>query len=1342
MARLFSNLMGLLRCYGVVLLGAALLVCHVPGVNAAVVFQAAGTAVSGTGGVSPAWPAHAEGDIALLFVESGGSQAVSFSNAQGFVEVPGSPQTTNVSSSAGTRLTVFWARATSAAMPAPDISDPGDHVYARILTYRGATPSGNPWDVTQGGVKTVASSAVNVTGLATTVANTLVVQAVSQDRDDAGAQFSAQVNAALSGIAERSDGGTNSGNGGGIAVWDGAKATAGATGTTSATLANSVVNAFLTIALKPAAVTINSVLLNGATSVTVAAGATIGTAVNATVAAGGAWRSTGWRIAGSAGAMSCINHADHAGAGTYNETFNITAPSSSGTYNGYFVAYSDDTCNSVASAAHVMPGAVTILSVIEFNSTGGNTTTDGLHFYLEDTTKIQVRRLNNTGQVYAQGSIPPAANLDNGVFLRANGLVYGPSHTVTTFTPTGGMYSSYAISPAAPANPSAQGIQQTATGTFGVTAGPQVSVLWKYTTPLDFLTAEVTLSIPSGYTVSAANPVRYYHVFDTYLGGFDQGCGFTFIDSNGKRIVGTYQPISGSCTTTTSIPAGVNVVESFRERSGLTFSNYCASGWQSFFVNGSTNCSVLQSASMSNAITATYIDTGIGIELDFTAPGTYTFSYDFVIGSPNVPPYDHLEIQHDGSGTLCPETVTVLACTSSTVPCPALNIVNTGTLTGTLTTTPGSPSITKTPTPFSVGSVNSTQGVVLQASGAGTVTLGTSGLSTTPLNGTKCWNTTTLSQSCSLNFASTPCVGGYECIETSATYKNRVTTPTDRNPLYTKLSGTDFKFDVVALQSSGDVASTYTASANVTVELFDDSASPAPACSAYSGALASQSIAFAAGDLGRKTVSANFNLPNAHAKVRCRVTDTNVSPAIRGCSSDNFAVRPTQFTVTTPTLTNAALTGTPRAVAGTAFTLDAAAGVASGYTGTPALVTTKVQDHADVDIASGTLSGTFSAGTGPKASGANFKYLDVGNIKLLANAVVDSTFTSVDQVGDCVAGSASNTLSAYKYGCNIGSAASATMGRWYPSHYSFVGSLTPACVAGGTTYMGQDALGVSLTLKAHASLGGTAAATDPVVSRYTTGYPNLASVTISGDNGGVAVAVTRLGSPAFPVMPNTALWSAGLFQIIDSYAFGKLSAGPDGAYDQFKLQAALSDTDGSTLIGVAAAKETNTTRVRYGRVQLQNRYGSEYLALPVPIVLQYWNGSWQSNTLDTCTTFLPSQFAWTFPAGTVSRPNNLTACRSAAPTITGTAPNYVLNLTAPGEGFSGWAELTLNLGATAVGSTCTAANTGTGYSGAATAANKSWLRYEWLKPAGEVDPKSNATFGAFRSPLIYRRENY
>jgi len=214
-------------------------------------YKSEGTADSGTGTATPAWPTHAIDDLALLFVESAGGEAVTLSDAQGFSAVLNSPQATGAGT-AGTRLSVFWARATSTSMAAPTVADPGNHVYAQILTYSGVTTSGDPWNVTGGGVKAVASTSVTVTGVTTTVANTLIVQAVSRDNDSAAAAFSAQTNATLLCVStdERTDAGTASGNGGGFAVWDDAKPTAGATGDTTVTVTSSI-NAFLTIALRP-----------------------------------------------------------------------------------------------------------------------------------------------------------------------------------------------------------------------------------------------------------------------------------------------------------------------------------------------------------------------------------------------------------------------------------------------------------------------------------------------------------------------------------------------------------------------------------------------------------------------------------------------------------------------------------------------------------------------------------------------------------------------------------------------------------------------------------------------------------------------------------------------------------------------------------------------------------------------------------------------------------------------------------------------------------------------------------------------------------------------------------
>jgi MSHA biogenesis protein MshQ len=235
-------------------------------------YQAAGTAVSNATSVSPAWPAHATNDVALLFVESGAGEVVNLSVPAGFAPVLNSPQAAGSPPpvTTGTRLTVFWARATSAAMAAPTVTVPAignSHIYARIITYRGAATAGDPWDVTGGGVKAVASTAVSVTGITTTVADTLIVQAVARDIDSTAAFFSAQANAALTGIAERSDAGTTTGQGGGFAVWDGYKGSASATGNTTATVTNSI-NAFLSVALKPQAATVPVFGALGAAAVT------------------------------------------------------------------------------------------------------------------------------------------------------------------------------------------------------------------------------------------------------------------------------------------------------------------------------------------------------------------------------------------------------------------------------------------------------------------------------------------------------------------------------------------------------------------------------------------------------------------------------------------------------------------------------------------------------------------------------------------------------------------------------------------------------------------------------------------------------------------------------------------------------------------------------------------------------------------------------------------------------------------------------------------------------------------------------------------------------------------
>ena len=214
------------------------------------VFQAAGTAKSGTGSVTPAWPTHQKDDIALLFVESA-NQAVTLTAANGFVAVANSPQ--GVGTAAGTsatRLSVFWARATSSSMSSPVIADPGDHLYAIILTFRYVVKNGDPWDVSVGGTKGTASTSLTIPGITTTVSDTLVVAAVTKQLDATASFVSNWSNANLTNITERTDAGTTSGNGGGVAVMTGAKSLPGAIGNTSVALTSSI-NAYISLALRP-----------------------------------------------------------------------------------------------------------------------------------------------------------------------------------------------------------------------------------------------------------------------------------------------------------------------------------------------------------------------------------------------------------------------------------------------------------------------------------------------------------------------------------------------------------------------------------------------------------------------------------------------------------------------------------------------------------------------------------------------------------------------------------------------------------------------------------------------------------------------------------------------------------------------------------------------------------------------------------------------------------------------------------------------------------------------------------------------------------------------------------
>jgi hypothetical protein len=973
-----------------------------------------------------------------------------------------------------------------------------------------------------------------------------------------------------------------------------------------------------------------------------------------------------------------------------------------------------------------LAGAVPLAgaAVTELNSSGGTSATNGLHIYIEDTTKMQVRRLNNTGQVYLPSAVPPSNSLDNGIFLRANGTIYGPRHTVSTFN-TATAFPISSISAASPANPIANGITQTAVGVYGVSSGPLLTIEYKYLRPYDFVTLTVTLDIPAGYPVSAANPVRYYHAIDTYLGGSDNGCGVTFVDSNGRRVVGTYPPASGTtCPSSSSIPSGVSIIESFRERSGQNFTRYCTARWSDFWdiTSPYANCAVYNPSQWTNSVTTTYQDTGVGIEYDFTATGTYVFSYDFVIGSPAVPPYDHLELRYDPGGALCPFTVTVLGCTSSTVPCPAGSELNAN-LSGTLTaSSSGSVALTPSSGAFSIAAGTPTATLTAQESTAGaTVTLGASGLSTAPLNGVRCWNGS--SETCSFTAPSVSCFASD--LEACS---NLVGSParcgTSGNRLYTKVVGQAMSFDLVALKDTPKVVDTAFnsgATTPVDVDLVSsagttvDGTTRCPTGGTALPAVMLQKVFFTA---GRPASATTYTVPAGENVLAQRNVWVRFNQGAGGilCSSDRFAIRPAAFTsVTSPDAnadaggTNAAATPILRA-GSTAFTLTANSAT-PGYDGTPG-IDSSLLEWLSAPSATGSLSGSFttaaSAASGNGASGSAFFYDEVGYFRIKAKGVVDSAFTASYQDGSdtvCVNTAPNDFLntadSSGKVGCKFGNtAASAYFGRFVPDHFDT--AVTQACAAGGFTYAAQP---FTVGITARNAAGAT-------TLNYHGAAAFAKATTLSAWDAAGSAANPGPGALVGTAVAAAAFTNGVASVATPAYAFSN----PATVATAVRVRAV--DGDGVTsLRSLLAVSVEGAAQVNSGRLVIGNAYGNEFLPLPVRSELQVWTAAgWQRHGADTCTAAVtPTAANGGLVFATQTPLNQLAAGETtaslASPVLSG---NLGLRLSAPGAGNFGYVDI--------AGSVLRGANT-------------------WLLLAA---PSSRVCFGKCgpRAALIYSRERY
>lgn len=698
-----------------------------------------------------------------------------------------------------------------------------------------------------------------------------------------------------------------------------------------------------------------------------------------------------------------------------------------------------------------------------------------------------------------------------------------------------------------------------------------------------------------------------------------------------------------------------------------------------------------------------------------------------------LPTLNHVRILHDGSALTCaPEEITLKACADA-----SCSTLYTGSVTVDLAAIAGA-TWSADPVTFSGGQTT----ITLSKATAGTVTL--AGTVTSPVIATtaaSCYIGGT--QSCSLTYTLTSAC--FDAVEVGKSV------PT---PIYTKLAGTAFNLDVVSLSGSGQTATA--------VALVDASSGTCGTYTVLQNTSSTIPSAFAGNQ--RKTFAFTYN--NAAPNARVRVTTASGS----ACSSDNFAIRPASFALTTATPLNPALN---TLAAGANFNLTATArtmtpSTATAYTGTPTVIPGSINDHNATPIGAGRLAGSFPAATAG-ISAASFQYHDVGTITLTSNAVVDASFTAVDQVtgfvgginhgsgGDCVLNSASNALdvTGLFYGCNIGGGALGPLGRFRVNHYALTAQFTAASCGAGTanefTYMDHDALGLNLRVTANSTNG-------TVLSRYTAGYANLAPLAITGDNGGTAVPLARISQPALAAVgwTNGAYSSAAVLPEI--HRFDARNAAPavvDGPYDQFRIRVVVNDADGVgiTILNGAASGQVNaadpvfspTTRLRFGMLKIDNSYGSELLPIRVPVRTMYCAAvagatctQWRVNANDGCTSVSAAQGSLAYGAsGTPLAFANFRISATDPNTGAGTTGNWMsanpLTLS------SGTGTIVLNR--PCVGSPCVR---GTGSADLTlNLATMPWLQGTWTSAgAWNENPTARIKFGSPKAPYIYLRERY
>jgi len=522
--------------------------------------------------------------------------------------------------------------------------------------------------------------------------------------------------------------------------------------------------------------------------------------------------------------------------------------------------------------------------------------------------------------------------------------------------------------------------------------------------------------------------------------------------------------------------------------------------------------------------------------------------------------------------------------------------------------------------------------------------------------------------------------------------------------LYTQLANTSFNIKVIALKTDGTAETSFSAASDRTAVLrFKNQVSNTLINFSGGETANSKNVLFTtANNTGIVTVT-GITIPQSYKNLRCEVSEGAVSASP---SSDNFSVKPAFFSIigdagdVSADWNGVSTTATPTHIAGSNFSLfliaDKSYGVIDdGYNGQPTINASAISAHAGANVI-GTIAGTFPTAANGTSTGTNFTYSEVGYFSFNINGVIDTSFTAVDQSGDCVLNSASYTRNGSGlYGCNIGNAdPTEFFGRFIPDHLAITSSMsTNAC--GAFNYYGQDGVSTTFVLSAQNN-------SNAVTQNYTGAFAKLPLNAWSATTGFrfVATGLTS-GTLSSGASPPTGSWANGVTTVTAMHQVARLATPMNPA--TISITAQPIDSDGVT---TPIATLDSNIPFRYGRLTLRNAYGSELLPLTIPIEAQYWDGTtYRRNTLDSCT-------------------NTTTANM--------TLSNYKKNLNAGETTLSGGGLM--NEGK----SSFTLSKPGAGNSGSVDL-SFSLTNFPWM---GSGNLAARATFGLYKSPIIYMRENY